>query len=93
MIGAVLGDITGSKWEFDMVQNYYKEGMELFQDDSFFTDDTVMAAATKFAVLNGYDYGEAYRIFFHRYPDCSYGGGFRAWEQMEFPKPYNSLGK
>ena len=92
MVGAVLGDIAGSKWEFCCVDQYYYEGMNLFETDSFFTDDTVLAAATKWAVLNGCDYGEAYRIFFDEYPNCSYGGRFRAWAQMENPKPYGSLG-
>ena len=31
MIGAVLGDIIGSKWEFFQVNEYYKEDMELLK--------------------------------------------------------------
>ena len=92
MIGAVLGDIAGSKWEFVGIDGYYEEGMKLFQNDSFYTDDTVLAAATKWAIINGCDYGEAYRLFFEHYPDCSYGGMFRVWAQSSEPKPYNSCG-
>ena len=92
MIGAVLGDIAGSKWEFMGVDAYYYDGMTLFQRDSFFTDDTVMAAATKWAILNGCPYGEAYQMFFYEYPDCSYGGRFRVWAQCDDPKHYKSYG-
>ena len=92
MIGAVLGDIAGSKWEFAGVDSYYHKHMRLFRSDSFFTDDTVLAAATKWAILNGADYAEAYRHFYDNYPCCSYGGRFLGWVNSEDPKPYNSCG-
>lgn len=53
MFGAILGDIAGSRFEFSRPEkfNYRKE--PFFTDRSFFTDDTVMTVATKYAVLNG----------------------------------------
>ena len=92
MIGAVLGDIAGSKWEFQSVNSYYKDSMKLFQFDSFFTDDTVLAAATKWAILNDCPYADAYRMFYNYYPDCSYGGRFISWVLSDNPRPYNSCG-
>ena len=92
MVGAVLGDIAGSKWEYWGVDGYYKEGMKLFQRDSFFTDDTVLAAATKWAVLNHVSYEEAYQMFYNYYPGCSDGRRFILWANADDPKPYNSLG-
>ena len=63
MIGAVLGDIAGSKWEFFIVGEYYREDMDILQKDSFYTDDTVLYCATKYAVKNNISYGEAYKLF------------------------------
>ena len=42
IIGAILGDIAGSKWEFNRPKDLDYEHIELFQDDSYYTDDTVM---------------------------------------------------
>ena len=42
MIGAILGDIVGSIYEFDNIKT--KE-FELFDKECFFTDDTVMTIA------------------------------------------------
>lgn len=92
MIGAVLGDIIGSKWEFRTVNEYYKENMSLFDNDSFFTDDTVMYLATKYAIKNNIPYDETYRLFFNLYPDHTYGNMFKIWARSDNPKPYNSCG-
>ena len=52
IIGAILGDIAGSKWEFNRPKNLDYEHIELFQDDSYYTDDTVLSVATKYALEN-----------------------------------------
>ena len=49
MYGAILGDIIGSPYEFDM-GNKSKE-FPLFRYDSAFTDDTVMTVAVAQAFL------------------------------------------
>ena len=67
MIGAVLGDIAGSKWEFCCVDEYFTPDMKLFQNDSFFTDDTVLAAATKWAILSQISYADSYKLFYDFY--------------------------
>ena len=92
MIGAVLGDIAGSKWEFFQVNEYYREGMDILQKDSFYTDDTVLYCATKYAIKNNISYGEAYKMFANLYPDHSYGGRFLGWMRSEKSEPYNSFG-
>ena len=48
MIGAIIGDIVGSRFEFN---NYRKKDFELFSKRCFFTDDTVMSLAIAKAVL------------------------------------------
>lgn len=52
IIGAILGDIAGSKWEFNRPKDLDYEHIELFQDDSYYTDDTVLSVATKYALEN-----------------------------------------
>ena len=49
MIGAILGDIIGSPYEFDL-GNKSKE-FPLFSKGSVFTDDTVMTIAVADAFL------------------------------------------
>lgn len=92
MIGAVLGDIAGSKWEFSQVDNYYKPNMKLWQRNSFYTDDTILLAATRFALRYKMDYAETYKVFFDSYPDHNYGNNFTVWARSHEPKPYNSYG-
>ena len=44
MLGAILGDIVGSPYEFDH-NNYKHKDFPLLSEKSYFTDDTVMTAA------------------------------------------------
>ncbi len=92
MIGAVLGDIAGSKWEFDTAKRYYKPDMKLWEKDSFYTDDTVLLCATRFALRYHMSYAEAYKMFFDSYPDFTYGNSFKVWARSQEQKPYNSFG-
>ena len=43
MYGAILGDIIGSPYEFDMGDK--TKDFPLFSEESYFTDDTVMTIA------------------------------------------------
>lgn len=54
MYGAILGDIVGSRFEFNNIKT---KDFEFITKDSFFTDDTVMTLAVKH-VLDYYDYFE-----------------------------------
>lgn len=42
MLGAIIGDIVGSRFEFD---NTNETGFELFTEECDFTDDTVCTVA------------------------------------------------
>lgn len=89
MIGAIAGDIIGSVYEFDRIKT---KDFPLFAPGCRFTDDTVLTVAIAHAIHLGCDYRKAVLDFGRRYPDVSYGGGFRAWLGSERPKPYNSWG-
>ena len=52
MLGAILGDIVGSPFEFDH-NNYKHKDFPLLSEKSHFTDDTVMTAAVAVGLIDG----------------------------------------
>ncbi len=48
MLGAIIGDIVGSRFEFD---NHRSKFFEFFSAESYFTDDTVMTLAIAKAIM------------------------------------------
>ncbi len=48
MIGAIIGDIVGSRFEFD---NHRSTEFELFTEDCFVTDDSIMTLAVGKAIM------------------------------------------
>lgn len=91
MLGAIIGDIVGSRFEFSPTNNY---NFKLFTDACSFTDDTICTLAIADALLRGADYGESLHAWCKRYPNPKggYGGRFREWVMSNSPKPYNSFG-
>lgn len=92
MIGAIIGDIVGSVYEW---QNIKTKDFPLFRDDCFFTDDTVMTIATADALMNGggvKDFIDAYKKWGRLYPNAGYGGRFGGWIHSDDREPYNSWG-
>ncbi|MDR0707105.1 MAG: ADP-ribosylglycohydrolase family protein [Treponema sp.] len=89
ILGAITGDIIGSSYEFNNVKSV---DFELFTNDTYFTDDSVLTAATMHAILRQTDYALSYRCFGRTYPHRGYGGHFKAWIYADDPKPYNSWG-
>lgn len=92
MIGAIIGDIVGSRFEFHNTDKY---DFELFTNECSFTDDTICTIAIANALTEGdRDYQGWLRSFCSMYPHPmgSYGGGFAAWLASDNPQPYNSFG-
>jgi len=73
MLGAMIGDIVGSIYEWDNIKS---TDFVLFQPNSTFTDDTVLTAATEKAIITRMSYTDAYQDFARRYPGRGYGGNF-----------------
>ena len=100
MYGAILGDIIGSPYEFDM-GNKSKE-FPLFSKNSTFTDDTVMTLAVGWVFLDAQPNAgiswirfrliKEMRRYGKQYPNAGYGGMFRRWLRESDPQPYNSYG-
>lgn len=97
MLGAIIGDIVGSRFEW---HNIKTKDFELFTSQCSLTDDSIMSLAVAKAILacqNDYsNLGEQAVRFMQEigrlYPDCGYGGMFRQWMFTDSPKPYNSFG-
>ncbi len=91
MLGAIIGDIIGSRWEFSPTNNY---DFELFSDKNDFTDDTICTIAIADALLRGVDFGQCLHEWCRRYPSPKggYGGRFAQWVHSSSPRPYGSFG-
>ncbi len=99
MLGAILGDIIGSPYEFDH-NNIKTTEFPLFKKESQVTDDTVMTLAVAKGLMEGY--GDpvkseqavirAMQEIGRKYPDAGYGARFISWLADENPKPYGSFG-
>lgn len=92
IIGAILGDISGSQYEFDRPKDFDWINCELFTEKCTFTDDTVMSLAVKMAIDTGRDYAECMRALGKEYPYCGFGGMFYNWVLDDNSKPYGSYG-
>ena len=89
MLGAIVGDIVGSRFEFN---NTHRMDFELFTPECGFTDDTVCTVAVADALMRGADFGQALHSWCRHYPNSGYGGRFRQWVASNNPQPYNSFG-
>lgn len=98
IIGAILGDISGSQYEFGRPIDLDWKHCELFTDRCIFTDDTVMTLAAKLAIIKGdskyhiSSFADYYRIYGNKYPNVGYGGCFETWLRHNDTKAYNSYG-
>lgn len=97
MIGAIIGDIVGSRFEWN---NHRSKDFDLMPHQCFFTDDSVMSLAVCDALMrcrpDFSDLSEqavrSMQEIGRPYPDCGYGGSFRGWIYSDNPRPYNSYG-
>ena len=92
MIGAIVGDIVGSVYEWNNIKT---KDFPLFREDCFFTDDTIMTCAVAEAIMEGGTrdaFIDAMKKYGRMYPDAGYGGRFGAWLRSDSREPYNSFG-
>lgn len=91
MLGAIIGDIAGSRFEFNPMNRYH---FELFTKECDFTDDTICTVAVADAIMNEKDFSECVHEWCRRYPYPmgGYGGSFARWVHSDEPAPYKSYG-
>lgn len=97
MLGAIIGDIAGSRFEWN---NQKTKDFELFTGRCRPTDDSIMTIAIAKAILDSE--GDLAKLeqntvkymqqFGRRYPDAGYGERFYDWIFTKDPQPYNSFG-
>lgn len=90
MIGAIIGDIAGSRFEFNPTNN---EHFELFTPQCDYTDDTICTVAIADAIMNRYnDFRGSLLYWCNKYakPMGGFGGRFLQW--LHNPVPYDSMG-
>lgn len=89
MLGAIIGDIYGSYYEYHPVKSkIFKQ----FPEGSKFTDDTVLTVAVADSILHKIPYEESFYKWASKYPDRGYGQQFFQWLVSKDKKEYNSLG-
>lgn len=91
IIGAIIGDIVGSTYEFNNTSDY---NFELFPRGSSFTDDTICTVAVADAILRGIPYRDSLIEWCRKYPNPkgAYGASFSRWIMSANPQPYGSYG-
>ncbi len=97
MIGAIIGDVVGSRFEF---HNRLSKDFRFFSLDCEFTDDSVMTCAVAQGLMDSTgdwsDLSEktvaAMQRIGRQFPCCGYGARFIGWMFSDDPQPYNSCG-
>ena len=100
MYGAIIGDIIGSRFEFD--RGPWTKEFELLTERCNWTDDSVMTIAVMEALMNAGKDADADTIkaecvksmqkWGRKYPNAGYGSRFIYWLDEKNPEPYNSWG-
>lgn len=98
MIGAIVGDVVGSRFEFN---NHKSKEFELFTPECFATDDSIMTVAVMKALLMAKE-GDMedlkkkttkyMQMYGRAYPCVGYGSRFARWIFSRDPQPYYSYG-
>ena len=99
MLGAIIGDIVGSIYEFNNIKS---KDFPFFSRRCEYTDDSILTIATADWILHdGFDAKDDISLFYYRYatnypsPLGSYGSMFIQWVnnvRNGIIKPYNSCG-
>ncbi len=98
MLGAIIGDVVGSRYEFSSEKT---KSFELFDPDCRLTDDSVMTIAVGCACSDSdlndeNDFKGSVAWYMRRigrqYPRAGYGGMFARWLMSDVMPAYNSFG-
>lgn len=97
MLGAIIGDIAGSRFEFN---NNKSKDFTLLTYSCKPTDDSIMTLAIAKSIFEAKeDYKNLgdmaiknMRLLGRQYLNSGYGGNFYSWLCSDNPKPYNSFG-
>ena len=95
MLGALIGDIVGSRFEFNNIKT---KNFQLFHPDCLVTDDSVMSVAVAEMCLKGFVPNnkdgiiKTFKKWGKKYPYAGYGSRFINWVLSNDINPYYSCG-
>ena len=98
MLGAILGDVIGSVYEW---KNIKTTSFPLFRPGCTPTDDSVMTIAVADGLMRAWGEDKetikksvisSMQYYGRKYPHAGYGGSFSRWLGSSNPEPYNSWG-
>lgn len=97
MLGAIIGDVVGSRFEWN---NLKSKDFDFLTDECTVTDDSVMTLAIAKSIMESANDSEKIgelairnmQEIGQKYPNAGYGGFFISWLFDEDPEPYNSWG-
>lgn len=90
LLGAAVGDICGSTYEFAPCKDY--DVLDITREESDYTDDSVCTFAVAKALMDGEDMTRCLQTFCRNDFLRGYGNIFSKWLFEPNPKPYNSYG-
>ena len=68
MYGAIIGDLAGSIYEFNQTKSITNVNIEnIIDENSFYSDDTILTIAIADAILNDKDYEKYLRYYIKKY--------------------------
>lgn len=94
MLGSIIGDLAGSIYEFKQTKKHSSVSIKnIIEENSFFSDDTILTIAIADAILNKKDYGDTLKKYALKYGDeipkgveyfkTMFSPGFTAWARSE----------
>ncbi len=94
MLGAIIGDLAGSIYEFDQMKKHKNVSIKnIIEENSFFSDDTILTISIADAVLNKKDYGATLKKYALKYWNkipkgieyfkTMFSPGFTAWARSK----------
>jgi len=89
VIGAIVGDIVGSVYEWRRIKT---KSFEFFVEQCECTDDSVCTAAVADILMHNLPPAQTLQRWCREHPRGDYGGNFAQWIRMEPPRPYDSFG-
>lgn len=96
--GAMLGDIVGSKYEFENIKTKDFKFFD-WSDESVPTDDSIMTYAVAKAIqgkstleISNTNFIDSLQFYGRKFPNAGFGGMFYKWLFTDDPKPYGSYG-
>lgn len=95
MLGAIIGDLAGSIYEFEQVNTFHPVKINnIIEENSFFSDDSILTIAIADAILNNVDYETKLKEYAKKYGNkipkdipyfkTMFSPGFTKWAKGNF---------